>query len=51
MMAVCVGCGKILDPKIDNKTSLKHPYCNDCFENKFDNNLEKYNKFLEYTHK
>lgn len=41
----CAGCG-------GNATegSMKHPYCKKCFKEVWDDDYEKYNKFMEYEH-
>lgn len=41
---ICVGCGGNA-----TKGSMKLPYCKKCYKEKFNNNYEKYNEFLNKT--
>lgn len=42
---ICVKCGGE-----GSKGSMKHPYCPKCFKEKFNDEYEKYAKFLRETH-
>ena len=46
---ICVSCGKE-PPAGEAKGSYKHPYCKECFKKVFDNDENKYSKFLIETH-
>lgn len=45
---ICVNCGKIINKNVCG--SLRHPYCKKCFKKTFNNDYDKYNKFLAKTH-
>ena len=44
-MFMCVNCGKKA-----TKGSMKHPYCEKCFKEIFDNDYKKYHEFMEKEH-
>lgn len=49
MEFICAKCGKtIKDSEI--KGTMKHPYCEKCFKEVFNNDYDKYNAFLTKIH-
>lgn len=49
MLLICVECGEEIKDK-DAEGSMRHPYCKRCFKKVFDNDYDKYWRFLEDTH-
>lgn len=45
---VCVNCKETITTR--PKGSMKHPYCEKCFEKVWNNNNSKYFAFLERRH-
>ena len=45
MICVCVSCGGKA-----TRGSMKHPYCKKCFKERFDNDYDKYSKFMIEQH-
>jgi len=45
---ICVECGKIVDFK-DVEGSMRHPYCKKCFKKVFNDDYNKYHRFLRDT--
>jgi len=48
-MYICVKCGKECTAR-DTAGSMRHPYCKPCFKEVWNNDYDKYFKWLEEKH-
>ncbi len=49
MAYICAVCGKMVDYG-EVKGSMKHPYCEKCFEAEFEGDIKRYWKFMDEVH-